>query len=103
MTTESQKSEKSDENNVYIGKRSSMSYVMASLIILNKGEDCVMKARGRSISHAVDCAEILIRKFYPSASYKDIRISTEALTDDAGKTTNVSAIEIVITPNSPKK
>ncbi len=87
------------DNAVYIGKRPTMNYVMASMVILNRGVDCIIKARGRSISHAVDVAEILKNKFYPTARYKDIRISTEHLENDDGKVSNVSSMEIVLAPN----
>ncbi len=87
------------DNAVYVGKRPTMNYVMAVMVILNRGVDCVIKARGRAISHAVDVAEILLNKFYPSAKYKDIRISTEHLTNDDGKISNVSSMEIEISPN----
>jgi DNA-binding protein len=87
-----------EPNSVYIGKRPTMNYVMASMVILNKGEHCTIKARGRAISHAVDVAEILTKKFFPSAKYKDIRLNTEQLTNDDGKISNVSSIEIVISP-----
>ena len=87
------------DNAVYVGKRPTMNYVMAVMVILNRGVDCVIKARGRAISHAVDVAEILLNKFYPSAKYKDIRISTEHLTNDDGRISNVSSMEIEISPN----
>lgn len=89
--------EKTD-NAIFIGKRPTMNYVMAAMVILNKGEDCIIKARGRRISHAVDVAEILTKKFFPTAKYKDIKISTEVLTNDDGSQTNVSSMEITITP-----
>ena len=72
--------------------------VMAVMVILNRGTDCIIKARGRAISHAVDVAEILINKFFPTAKYKDIKISTEVLTNDEGRSSNVSSMEIVIAP-----
>ena len=88
-----------NDNAVYIGKRPTMNYVMASMVILNRGENCTIKARGRAISHAVDVAEILIHKFYPTAAYKDIRITTEHLSNDDGKVSNVSSMEIELSPN----
>ncbi|MCF2139472.1 MAG: DNA-binding protein Alba [Candidatus Lokiarchaeota archaeon] len=91
--------ENTSDNSVFIGKRPTMNYVMAAMVILNRGTECTIKARGRAISHAVDVAEILIHKFFPSAKYKDIRISTEHLTNDDGKQSNVSSMEIVISPN----
>jgi len=93
------KNDKTSDNSVFIGKRPTMNYVMAAMVILNRGTECTIKARGRAISHAVDVAEILINKFFPSAKYKDIRISTEHLTNDDGKSSNVSSMEIVISPN----
>ncbi len=87
------------DNAVYIGKRPTMNYVMAVMVILNKGRNCVIKARGRRISHAVDVAEITLNKFFPTAKYKDIRISTEVLPNDDGSKTNVSSMEIEISPN----
>jgi len=87
-----------NDNSVYIGKRPTMNYVMAAMVILNRGTDCIIKARGRAISHAVDVAEILINKFFPTAKYKDIKISTEVLTNDEGRSSNVSSMEIQIAP-----
>ncbi|MFX1586272.1 MAG: RNA-binding protein, partial [Promethearchaeota archaeon] len=58
-------------------------------------------ARGRSISRAVDVAEILINKFVRGATYGDIKIDTETITNDDNTQTNVSSIEIEIIP--PKK
>ncbi|MHA1819539.1 MAG: DNA-binding protein Alba [Promethearchaeota archaeon] len=89
---------KEKDNSIFIGKRPTMNYVMAGLVILNSGETCTIKARGRSISHAVDVAEILKNKFVPTARYKDIRLSTEQLTGSDGKVSNVSSIEIEIAP-----
>ena len=87
-----------DDNSVYIGKRPTMNYVMAAMVILNRGTDCIIKARGRAISHAVDVAEILKNKFFPTAKYKDIKITTEVLTNDEGRSSNVSSMEIQIAP-----
>ncbi|TXT67747.1 MAG: DNA/RNA-binding protein Alba 2 [Promethearchaeota archaeon] len=89
---------KKDENAVYIGRRPTMNYVMATMMILNKGEKCTVKARGRAISHAVDVCEILRNRFLKGTEYEDIRLSTEELTGDDGKTNNVSSMEIVLAP-----
>ncbi|MHA2182883.1 MAG: RNA-binding protein, partial [Promethearchaeota archaeon] len=63
-----------------------------------KGEDCTVKARGRAISHAVDICEILKNRFLKGAEYKEIRISTEQLKGDDDRESNVSSMEIVISP-----
>jgi len=91
-----------NDNNVYIGKRPTMNYVMAAMVILNRDDEnntCCIKARGRAISHAVDVAEILKNKFIKKAKYKEIRLSTEQLENADGKISNVSSIEIELTPN----
>jgi len=87
-----------DENSVYIGKRPTMNYVMATMMILNKDEPVTVKARGRAISHAVDVCEILKNRFLKGTTYEDIRISTEKLESDDGTMNNVSSIEIVMAP-----
>ncbi len=90
---------KKDSNSVFVGRRPTMNYVMATMMILNKGEDCTVKARGRAISHAVDVCEILRNRFLKGTEYKEIRLSTEQLKGDSGSNNNnVSSIEIVLSP-----
>ena len=55
----------------------------------------MIKARGKSISRAVDTAEILRRSFVSDAYVKDVKISTETFTVD-NKTRSVSSIEITL-------
>jgi len=90
-----------DENAVFVGRRPTMNYVMATMMVLNKGVECTVKARGRAISHAVDVCEILKNRFLKGTEYKDIIISTEQLEGENGQSNNVSSIEIVLSP--PKK
>ncbi len=87
-----------DENVVFVGRRPTMNYVMATMMVLNKGEDCTVKARGRAISHAVDVCEILKNRFLKGTEYKDIIISTDQLQGENGQSNNVSSIEIVLAP-----
>lgn len=87
-----------DENTVFVGRRPTMNYVMATMMILNKGEECAVKARGRAISHAVDVCEILRNRFLKGTEYKDIKLSTEVLEGEDGNSNNVSSIEIILTP-----
>ncbi len=89
---------KDNDNAVYVGKRPTMNYVMAANQILNLNTNCVIKARGRAISHAVDVAEILKNKFFTTAKYVDIQLSTEVLENEEGREINVSSIEIEIAP-----
>jgi DNA-binding protein len=82
---------------VYIGKKPTMNYVLAVVTHFNGGSrEVIVKARGRSISRAVDVAEIVRGRFIPDADVRDVRISTERLTSDQGPATNVSSIEIVL-------
>ncbi|MEJ2252285.1 MAG: DNA-binding protein Alba [Candidatus Lokiarchaeota archaeon] len=89
---------KKDENAVYIGRKPTMNYVMAAMMILNKDEPVTVKARGRAISHAVDVCEILKNRFLKGTTYDDIKITTEQLDGDGEGSNNVSSIEIVLAP-----
>ncbi|MFX0031529.1 MAG: RNA-binding protein [Candidatus Hodarchaeota archaeon] len=89
-----------DTEKVFIGKKKSMSYVMAAMVILNNRPVKIL-ARGRSIARAVDVSEILINKFVPGSTYGEIKIDTETITNEDNTETNVSSIEIEIIP--PKK
>jgi len=83
------------ENTVFVGKKGTMSYVLAVVTQMNQGaSEVFLKARGRAISRAVDVAEIVKNKFITSAKVKDIIISTEEITTEEGNPLKVSAIEI---------
>jgi DNA-binding protein len=90
--------ERSDENTIYVGSKPPMSYVLAVVTQFNGGSDeVVIKARGRAISRAVDTAEITRNRFVTNAKIKDIKISTESMSNEEGRTSNVSSIEISLT------
>jgi DNA-binding protein len=90
--------EESEENVIYVGNKPPMSYVLAVVTQFNSGStEVVIKARGRAISRAVDAAEITRNRFVTDAKVKEIRIGTEAITNEEGRTSNVSSIEIVLT------
>lgn len=87
--------EASEENVIYIGNKPPMSYVLAIVTQFNSGSsEVIVKARGRAISRAVDAAEITRNRFVTDAKVKEIRIGTEAITNEEGRTSNVSSIEI---------
>ena len=86
------------DSKVFIGKKRSMDYVLAALVILNESRPVKLLARGRTISRAVDVGEILKNNFLKGASYGEILISTEELTNKDGTNSNVSSIEIEIMP-----
>ena len=84
-----------NENTIFIGKKPLMSYVLAALRQINGDEGTlIIKARGKAISRAVDVAEILRHQFVQTAIVDEIEISTEILTSDEGRESNVSSIEI---------
>jgi DNA-binding protein len=84
-----------DENVIYVGNKPPMSYVLAVVTQFNGGSDeVIIKARGRAISRAVDTAEITRNRFVQNAKVKDIKIGTESITNEEGRNSNVSSIEI---------
>ena len=105
-TTEAGTVEKrrSDENVIYVGHKPPMSYVLAVVTQFNTSglDEVVIKARGRSISTAVDTAEIVRNRFVTDAKLKEIKIITESVTNEEGRTSNVSSIEIYLTKKKSK-
>jgi len=88
---------RSDENTIFVGNKPPMSYVLAVITQFNGGTDIVqIKARGRAISRAVDTAEIVRNRFVQDAKVKEIIIGTESMTNEEGRTSNVSSIEITL-------
>ncbi len=82
---------------VFIGKKPLMAYATAVMMHFNSGQNVLtVKARGQSISHAVDVVEVVRRRFFQGKlTIKDVRIASEVLGEE-GDTRNVSTIEIVI-------
>ena len=84
-----------DDTSVFIGRRPTNNDVLAAMMILNEGKECVIKARGRAISTAVDVAEVTRNRFLQNSVVKTISIGTEVMQGEGGAT-NVSTIEIVL-------
>ncbi len=84
-----------DENTVYIGRKPTMNYVLAVMTQFNEADEITIKARGRSISRAVDVAEI-VRNRFVRAEVSGIEISTEKFDEEEGRASNVSSIEITL-------
>jgi len=88
---------RSDENVVYVGHKPPMNYVLAVVTQFNSGSDeVIIKARGRAISTAVDATEITRNRFATDTVIKEIKIGTESVTNEEGRTSNVSSIEICL-------
>jgi DNA-binding protein len=96
---------KDDENIIFVGHKPPMSYVLAVVTQFQGGgsEEVVIKARGRAISTAVDTAEIVRNRFITDAKIKEIKIGTESITNEEGRTSNVSSIEIVLITKKKSK
>ncbi|MBS7637547.1 DNA-binding protein Alba [Candidatus Bathyarchaeota archaeon] len=89
----------SRSNTVFIGKKPSMSYVVACMTLFTSSNEVVVKARGRAISKAVDVVEIIRNRFMPDVKVSDIKIGTEEVKSEGAEEppTNVSTIEIRLT------
>ena len=87
-----------EQNVVYIGRKPVMSYVLAVITHFNMpdAKDVVLKARGMSITTAVDVAEITRRRFMTTLSVDKITIGTEEMTEEEGRTRAVSFMEITL-------
>ena len=84
-------------NFVYIGKKEAMAYVLAVVTRFEMGaKEVIIKARGKSISRAVDVAEISRAK---DAKIKlaSINIATEEVVTQEGRPLKISSIEIILT------
>jgi len=76
-----------------------MSYVLAIITSFtgSDAKDVTLKARGRSITTAVDVAEVTRRRFMKELNVGEITIGTEEMQREEGGTRNVSTIEITLT------
>jgi len=84
---------------VLIGKKPIMNYVLACITFFHGGaKEVSIKARGRSISRAIDVAEVVRKRFLPDAKIKSINIGTDQFQreEEDNSTTNVSTIEITL-------
>ncbi|MCK5773746.1 MAG: DNA-binding protein Alba [Thermoplasmata archaeon] len=87
-----------DDSTIFIGRKPSINYVLAVITQFNSGAEQVsLKARGRSISKAVDVAEIVRNKYVTDLKVESIQIGTVNLPDEERiEGINVSWIDIVL-------
>jgi DNA-binding protein Alba len=74
-----------------------MNYVLACITLFHGGaKEITVKARGRSISRAVDVVEVVRRKFLQDVKVQKIGIGTQQMAprEEGGSPSNVSTIEI---------
>ena len=80
-----------------IGKKPIMTYVNSTLTQLSSLPVVTIRARGKSITSAVDVSQFILKRM-SSVGYKisAVRISSDLLESNDGKKRNVSSIEIDI-------
>lgn len=84
-------------NTVFIGRKPVLNYVLACMTLFKSGyEEISIKARGRSISRAVDVVEVLKNRFMADAEVSDIKIGTETVESDDRGPSNISTIDITV-------
>src|ERR671926_895197 len=97
MTASNANTEIKPNNEIFIGKKPLMTYVTATLVQLANEPTVIIKARGKSITRAVDVAQIIVKRM-DTLGYKigPVNIGSEIVKSDDGRTRNVSTIEISI-------
>jgi len=88
------------ENIVFVGKKPPMTYITSIITAFTIHDEVIVKARGRSISLAVDTVEILRRRFMKDIEVKSVKIATDELKMRDGTLKPVSTIEIILTRGS---
>jgi DNA-binding protein len=88
---------RADDNVVFVGKKPTMSYVLAVITQFSEGmKEVHVKARGRSISRAVDVVEVVRNRFVNDVKH-EIIIGTEKIQTEDKSELNVSTIDITLT------
>lgn len=83
---------------IFVGVKPIMTYVTATLTQLSNQSVVTIKARGQRITQAVDVSQMIVKRMNTVGyKIKDVRIASDSLLSQDGKTRNVSTIEIDIT------
>ena len=74
-----------------------MTYVTATLVQLANEPTVIIKARGKSITRAVDVAQIIVKRM-DTLGYKigPVKIGSQAVQSQDGRNRNVSTIDVYI-------
>lgn len=84
-------------NEIYIGKKPLMVYVTASIVQLANEPSIIIKARGMSITRAVDVSQIILKRMgMVGYNLGDVKIGSEQMQSQDGRSRNVSTIEIEV-------
>lgn len=86
-------------NEIFIGNKPFMKYVIATMMQLEKNDSAIIKARGKFISRGVDVAEVVkkrVKEIKELNLDENLKIGTEGFKNDEGKNINVSTINITL-------
>ena len=84
-----------EESVILVGRNDTSRYVIAVITQFQSGvKRVILRARGRSITRAVDAAE-LVKKLDPTIKDVSVKIGSETV-GEPGKERTVSTIEIVL-------
>ena len=90
----------SESNIIYVGRKPPMNYVLAIVTAFSGSDvkEAIVKARGQSITTAVDAVEIARRKFVKEMIVDTVAIGTEEMPPREGESNsrNISTIEITL-------
>ncbi len=90
-----------EDNIIFIGKKPFMNYVTAVMMQFknNNVDEVLIRARGKSITKAVDVALVAVERFLDNkVSIKDVKIESEIIKEE-NKETRVSCIDILLSKN----
>ncbi|MCH8975007.1 MAG: DNA/RNA-binding protein AlbA [Thaumarchaeota archaeon] len=102
--TEAPKEEqaRSERNVIFVGKKPLMTYVTATLTQLAGLPTVTIKARGRTITQAVDVSQMIVKRMNAVGfEISDVRIASDSLESQDGRMRNVSTIEIDVSRKEP--
>lgn len=88
-----------ESNSVLVGTKPVINYVLACITLFHGGaKEVKVKARGRSISRAIDVVEVVRRRFLPEVKVRSVGIGTDQLVprEASNSLSNVSTIEITL-------
>lgn len=86
-----------DDNIIFVGTKAPMNYVVAVLTEFKKNNEVIIKARGRSISKAVETAALVKKKFMKNVEIIEIKVDLEHIIDDkTQKPMDIPAIELFL-------
>ena len=94
-TSEAKKESEAPRNIIFVGKKPLMTYVNATLTQLSVSPVVTIKSRGKSITQAVYISQFIMKRMDTVGYFiKDVRISSDSLKSNDGRSRNVSTIEI---------